>query len=73
MWSAGVDGQSTEVVDGGRRTRWGGHGVRVERSGRHDITGRIEVVWEELRVYREEEKRERERKVAVDECGQRPV
>ena len=36
MWSAGVDGQSTEVVDGGRRTRWGGHGVRVERSGRHD-------------------------------------
>lgn len=36
MWSAGVDGESTEVVDGGRRTRWGGHGVRVERSGRHD-------------------------------------
>jgi predicted CoA-binding protein len=40
------------------------------------ITGRIEVVWEELRVYREEERskrRERKRKVAVDECGQRPV
>jgi len=37
------------------------------------ITGRIEVVWEELRVYREEERRERKRKVAVDERGQRPV
>jgi hypothetical protein len=40
------------------------------------ITGRIEVVWEELRVYREEERskrRKRKRKVAVDERGQRPV